>query len=96
MSAKQPELSRKIMFSLKAFNFNECHIIMENILMVRDKKIFLMRLKNLVPLTKDPILLQDLTSIIQKVLQMSEEEFQCLRQEAGKNHISFPPNFKLP
>ena len=64
--------------------------------MVRDKKIFLMRLKKLVSQTEDPILLQDLNSVIHKILQLSEEAIQSLRQEAGRNHISFPPNHQLP
>lgn len=77
-------------------SFNECHIVIENIVRTRDKAFFLKRLQLLSANTKDPCLVKDLETLYEKIAVLSDDEFQTLRRDAEQNQILFPPNYALP
>ena len=75
--------------------FHEANILMEN-LRKEDKAGFIARLTNLSKHTTDQILLQELSSLNDKLLELSEAEFAALREDVLRGAVLFPANYPLP
>lgn len=75
--------------------FHEANILIEN-LRTQDKAGFIQRLANLSQHTPDPVLRHELTSLNDKILELSEREFATLRQDVLSGKVLFPPNYPLP
>ena len=75
--------------------FNECHIVMENIMHCKEKSNFLVRLKTLQANTKDITLKQDILSLYNKIFNLNDDDYQVLRQDAENANVVFPPNYTV-
>lgn len=75
-------------------SFNEANILMENIKGM-DKSTLVLRLKELSKTVSDVILKESTVSLLHKIANLTDEEFDKLKKEAALNHITYPPNFTL-
>lgn len=76
-------------------SFYEVNLLIGN-LENQDKAGFIARLTDLRLHADDPILLQELDSLNEKILGLSEAEFEILKQDFSKGEVLFPPNYMLP
>jgi len=77
-------------------NFNESHIVMENISRFKEKRQFLTYLNILNNNTEDAELKKDLQTLFEKVKALTPDQYQTLRKDADQYKIVFPPNYQLP
>ena len=79
----------------------EANILIENLRILKnekpeDKAGCIARLVNLMQNTTDPYLLRELDQLKTKVLNLSEEEFEVLRQDVQNGNVLSVPNYEMP
>ena len=91
---EEPQVSHKL-------TFLEVNILLENLRILRnekpeDKAGCIERLVNLIQNTTDTYLLRELKQLKSKVMDLSEDEFELLRQDVQSGKVMSEPNYTLP
>lgn len=78
-------------------SFHEANILKEIARRdVQNKAALIVRLANLSEHTTDPILLHEISTLNDKILELSDEQFSLLLADIENGSILFPMNYTLP
>ena len=85
----------------RRLTFLEEHILYENMCIqgkaaTRDKAGLVSRLVNLMQNTSEPILLAELQALNDKIMALSESEYEQLRKDVIEGTLLSEPSYKLP
>lgn len=79
----------------KQLSFCEANIVNENINQASTLVTFIAILDALEKNTKDPVLLKELRSLLNKVKDMTPQEFSQMKADAQQRKLVFPPNYTI-
>ena len=84
------------MFSTQHFRltFNEANILTVNIMNLSHPN-FIIKLQELIKSTTDETLREATVSLLQKVANLTSEEYLLLQQDIKQGKVSYPPNYML-
>lgn len=76
-------------------SFEEANILFENLLTPNHRDM-IVRLDNLLTYTSDPYLKRALESLLEKIRNLTQDEFTVLFKDKEEHYILFPPYYKFP
>lgn len=84
------------MFSTQHFRltFNEANILTVNIINLGQPD-FILKLQELIKSTTDETLKEATVSLLQKIANLTSEEYIQLKQDIKQGKVSYPPNYML-
>lgn len=87
--------SANVLYPHHQLSFDEANIVISSIRNMTLSE-FQARLDTLQRHAEDSTLLASVTSLIDKVSNMTEEEFRRLREDGASGAVLFPANYELP